>query len=81
MSVVSGNQTLASAATALAAAEQVIQQIEASPAAAALTPTAALDAWVDTLRNTAIARDTAAWNRIYAATQEIKAAIAAVKES
>lgn len=78
MSDVSGNQTLASAATALAAAEQVIQQAEA---ATPLTPAAALDAWVDTLRNTAIARDTAAWNRIYAAVQEIKAAIAAVKES
>ena len=81
MSDVSGNQTLASAVTALAAAEQVIQQAEATSTAAPLTPAAALDAWVDSLRNTAIARDTAAWNRIYAAVQEIKAAIAPVKES
>lgn len=80
MSVVSGTQTLASAATALAAAEQVIEQIEAAPTAA-LPPAAALNAWLDTLRDTPIARDTAAWNRIYAAVQDIKAAIAAVKEN
>jgi hypothetical protein len=73
-----GNQALIDAATALQAAEQVIERNEA--AAPVLTPSAGLDAWVDTLRNTAIARDTAAWNRIYAATQEIRAAIAAVKE-
>lgn len=75
------NETLDQAATALAEAEQALKTAEAAPAAAPLSPTAGLDAWLDSLRNTAIAQDTAAWNRIYAAVQQIKGAIAAVKES
>lgn len=57
------------------------EPVETGTAPVSLTPAQALDAWLDQyIRNSAISRDTAAWNRIARSVGDIKAAIAAVQE-
>ena len=65
---------------AIATIEQALHP--GSPGAATPTAAQALDVWFDTyVRDSAISRDTSAYNAVFGHTQQIKAAIAAVKES
>jgi hypothetical protein len=67
--------------SALKQAESLVQAEEASASAAtAPTPAAQLDAFVNSLRNTAVSRDTRAWNRVASLVTQLKQAVAAVKE-